>query len=208
MTNKSAAKTNREQIKENILQAAIVEFSLHGFNGASTQGIAARAGLKKSQLHYYIEDKESLYYQVLETIFSSWDALFEYDPERGDTPAKTLKEYVIQKFDFAITYPELSRVFTMEVMGGGRYLDAYWDRAMGSALTKAAVIDTWVKDNKIRSLDGRLLIMNIWGLTQYYADYALQAEKLLGESVTESPQRDKVRQELITFVLSGCGLND
>ncbi len=206
MDKKSTTRSNREQIKENILQAAIIEFSQKGFNGASTQGIAARAGLKKSQLHYYIEDKESLYYQVLDTIFSSWDALFEYNEERGDTPEKTLTEYITQKFEFAVTYPELSRVFTMEVMGGGQYLEEYWDKVMGSALIKAETINSWVKANKIRALDGRLLLMNIWALTQYYADYALQAEHLLKNPVTDPEQKSSIQKELITFILQGCGV--
>lgn len=208
MDKKSTVRTHRDQIKENILQAAIVEFSLKGFNGASTQGIAARAGLKKSQLHYYIEDKENLYYQVLDTIFASWDALFEYKEERGDTPEKTLTEYITQKFEFAVTYPELSRVFTMEVMGGGPFLEQYWEKIMGSALVKAETINSWVKDNKIRVLDGRLLLMNIWALTQYYADYALQAEHLLKSPVTEPEQKLAIQQELITFILQGCGITD
>lgn len=208
MNNKGLVKTNREQIKEKILQAAITEFSLHGFVGASTQGIALRAGMKKSQLHYYIDDKEALYYQVLETIFNTWDALFEYDPEQGDTPEKTLSQYISQKFDFAVTYPELSRVFTMEVMGGGRYLEAYWDRTVGSALIRADIIDSWVKDYKIRKLDGRLLLMNIWAMTQHYADYALQAEKILKKPITDPQVQEEIKQELITFVLSGIHLNN
>lgn len=208
MERKTTKKNSREQIKENILQAAITEFSLNGFNGASTQGIAARAGMKKSQLHYYIEDKESLYYQVLDKIFNSWEALFEYDAKQGDTPEKTLTQYITQKFEFAVTYPELSRVFTMEVMGGGQYLEQYWELLMGSALVKADTIDSWARDNKIRQLDGRLLLMNIWALTQYYADYALQAEHLLKNPVSDPDQKAAIQNELVTFILQGCGLTN
>ncbi len=208
MNNKGLVKTSREQIKEKILQAAITEFSLHGFVGASTQGIALRAGMKKSQLHYYIEDKEALYYQVLETIFNTWDALFEYDPEQSDTPEKTLSKYISQKFDFAVTYPELSRVFTMEVVAGGRYLEAYWDRTVSSALIRAEIIDSWVKAHKIRRLDGRLLLMNIWAMTQHYADYAVQSEKILKKPISNPQLQEEIKQELITFVLSGIALTD
>jgi TetR/AcrR family transcriptional regulator len=206
MTKTTRNKANREAIKEKILNAAITEFSLHGFNGASTQGIADRAGMKKSQLHYYIEDKESLYFQVLDKIFSSWDALFEYNPQMGGTPADTLSEYVQMKLDFALTYPELSRIFTMEVISGGPHLDRFWHKAMHSALLKADIINTWVQENKIRALDGRLLLMNIWALTQYYADYALQAEQLLKSQITTPDTKARIQHELITFVLTGCGL--
>ena len=75
-------------------------------------------------------------------------------------------------------------------------------------MIKAETINSWVNDNKIRTLDGRLLLMNIWALTQYYADYALQAEHLLKKPVTNPEQKAAIQQELITFILKGCGLTD
>ena len=50
----SRAKQGRERILGAIREAAIAEFSRHGFKGASTKAIAERAGLTKPQLHYYI----------------------------------------------------------------------------------------------------------------------------------------------------------
>ena len=67
-------------------------------------------------------------------------------------------------------------------------------------------INSWVADGALRPLDGRLLIMHIWALTQYYSDYTLQAEMLLESSLTAPEVRQKIEQELIQFVLSGAGL--
>ncbi|MEG1771475.1 MAG: helix-turn-helix domain-containing protein, partial [Comamonas sp.] len=53
----SRAKQGRERIMGAIRDAAIAEFSRHGFKGASTKAIAERAGLTKPQLHYYISSK-------------------------------------------------------------------------------------------------------------------------------------------------------
>lgn len=208
MTKTIRNKANREQTKENILNAAIIEFSQHGYLGASTQGIAKRAGMSKSQLHYYIEDKETLYHHVLERLFSSWTSLFDYDSDAGDTPSSALRQYITMKLKFALTYPELSRIFTMEVISNGTHLAEFWPDAISSALQKAEIINCWVRDGKIRQLDGRLLIMNIWALTQYYADYALQTEKMMNASIENSVLQNKILEELVTFVLNGCGLED
>ncbi|MDO8776717.1 MAG: helix-turn-helix domain-containing protein, partial [Burkholderiaceae bacterium] len=55
------ARQSRERIMAAIRVAAIAEFSENGLKGTSTQAIAARAGLTKPQLHYYIKGKEELY---------------------------------------------------------------------------------------------------------------------------------------------------
>ncbi len=60
---------------------------------------------------------------------------------------------------------------------------------------------------EIRQLDGRLLIMNIWALTQYYADYALQAEHLLKTPIDDPSLKQQILDELVAFILTGCGLS-
>ena len=118
------------------LEAAIAEFSQHGFQGASTQAIAERAQLKKSQLHYYIEDKEALYSQVLGMVLDSWRSFFVFDAEPELTPREALSEFVRVKLDYALEQPELSRIFTMEVLSGGARLKG------GGVMTPAAACGT------------------------------------------------------------------
>lgn len=58
----------------------------------------------------------------------------------------------------------------------------------------------------MRRLDSRLLIMHLWALTQYYSDYTMQAELILGGPLTDPERRAAIERELTTFVLMGCGL--
>lgn len=198
-------KPNRKDILQSIRNAAISEFSVHGFSGASTQSIAERAGLKKSQLHYYIEDKESLYADVLAQIFTHWEKLFILSDE-NHTPAQVIADYVRQKLEFALLEPELSRVFTHELISGGLRLQAFWPQAVASTEEKIARLQSWVDAGDLRPLNPRLLIMHIWALTQYYADYAVQAERMLGASLQSPRQRQEILDELVDFVIAGCGL--
>jgi TetR/AcrR family transcriptional regulator len=43
-------------------------------------------------------------------------------------------------------------------------------------------------------------------MTQYYADYAIQAEKMLRKPITDSVLQTHILDELVAFVLAGCGL--
>ena len=72
----SRAKQGRERILGAIREAAIAEFSRHGFKGASTKAIAERAGLTKPQLHYYISSKEDLYEELLYSVLNGWSGAF------------------------------------------------------------------------------------------------------------------------------------
>ncbi|MCY0853192.1 TetR family transcriptional regulator C-terminal domain-containing protein [Cupriavidus sp. D39] len=204
-TKLSAAKQSRLEVMDAIRRAAIREFSQHGFAGASTQAIAEGAGISKSALHYYIEDKEALYSLILSELMSSWAKLFEFDKKAG-TPAEILSDYLRQKLTFTLKNPELSRIFTTELLSGGHRLERLWPDAVESTNSRVAVIERWVESGQIRPLNARLLIMHMWAMTQYYADYAIQAEQMMGASLRSRKTQKQILNELIAFVLAGCGL--
>jgi len=197
---------NREEINKNILAAAIIEFSQHGYIGASTKAIAERAGLTKSQLHYYIGSKNSLYQKVLGMLFDAWGNLADFSVQGNLSPSKIISNYIEMKLNFAFKHKELSRIFTVEIISGGENLLVFWPEAMKLLKTNVKVINGWIEKDQIRALDGRLLLMNIWALTQYYADYALQAEVILEGSLDDLQVQNKVKEELKTSILLGCGL--
>jgi AcrR family transcriptional regulator len=54
-------KRDPERTRERILEAALTEFGEHGFAGARTSAIAARAGVNQQLISYYFDGKEGLY---------------------------------------------------------------------------------------------------------------------------------------------------
>lgn len=54
-------KRDPERTRERILDAAVTEFGEHGFAGARTSAIAARAGVNQQLISYYFDGKEGLY---------------------------------------------------------------------------------------------------------------------------------------------------
>ena len=188
-----------------IRESAIKEFSIHGFRGASTQAIAERAGISKPHLHYYINGKEELYAELLHSVLYGWSVAFEFDEQTND-PAPVLASYLRRKLDYALDNPALSRIFTMELLGGGPNLGEYWPIALESTFSKTRVIDRWVARGLIRKVDSRMLMMHMWAMTQHYADYAVQARVILGLEPQAPFDREPIAQELVTFVLLGLGL--
>jgi AcrR family transcriptional regulator len=64
-------KRDAERTQERILDAALVEFSEHGYAGARISAIANRAGVNQQLISYYFDGKEGLY----RALSTRWRAL-------------------------------------------------------------------------------------------------------------------------------------
>src|SRR6188508_1932515 len=130
---RSTARQNRERVMAAIHAAAIAEFSEKGLSGTSTQAIAARAGLTKPQLHYYIKGKEELYEELLMSVMSDWKGMFD----AGSTdPGK--------------------------VLDGGRNLEKFWPDSHARTREKANIINGWIARGLMKPVDPYVLLMSIW----------------------------------------------
>lgn len=59
-----------EGMRQRILDAALDEFTRHGFGGARIDRIAAAAGANKRMLYYHVGNKQTLYLAVLESTYA------------------------------------------------------------------------------------------------------------------------------------------
>lgn len=200
----SRGRIARERTMENIHAAAIAEFSEKGFQGATTQAIAQRAGMKKTQLHYYINGKEELYEELLQKVLQVWADIIQFDNSLIE-PQAVLSRYIHNKLDFSFSQPELSRIFTSEVLSGGHYLQKYWPGAIEKIRNKENLIKQWVAQGLIRPLDARLFIMHIWAITQYYADFAVQVNQMYGD-IRNADTQQHIITEVTTLILRGCAV--
>lgn len=201
---RSTPRQNRERVMAAIRAAAIAEFSENGLKGTSTQAIAERAGLTKPQLHYYIHGKEELYEELLMSVVADWKGMF--DPGSSD-PGQVLGNYVRSKLNLAFDKPEISRIFTREVLDGGRNLEQFWPDARKRTREKVAAINGWIAKGLMKPVDAHMLLMAIWAMTQFYADSALQVQQLRKPGQPGwAPNREALVEELTRFVLRGCGI--
>ncbi|WP_345815756.1 CerR family C-terminal domain-containing protein [Paraburkholderia sp. PREW-6R] len=65
-----------DETRNRIIEAAVDLFGEHGFDGASTRDIAARAGVNAPALQYYFENKEGVYHACIEAMTDrAWQTL-------------------------------------------------------------------------------------------------------------------------------------
>lgn len=132
-----------------------------------------------------------------------WGDIIQFDPTLSE-PDAVLSRYIRNKLNFSFDQPELSRIFTSEVLGGGHYLHKYWPQATANITGKENLIQGWIAQQKIRPLDARLFIMHIWAVTQYYADFAVQVKHMYGDFEGDNAAREHIIAEVTTLILNGC----
>jgi AcrR family transcriptional regulator len=62
--------TLKEEIKNKIIEAAIKEFSQHGYEKSSMRTIAKAAGISVSNTYNYYQSKEELFVTIIEPVFN------------------------------------------------------------------------------------------------------------------------------------------
>jgi TetR/AcrR family transcriptional regulator len=101
------------------------------------------------------------------------------DP-KGD-PLREIMGYVRRKLVLARDYPRESRLFANEILQGApRMREAIEGDLHDLVAEKARVLQTWMDQGRIATVDPVHLIFSIWALTQHYADFDVQVRAVLG----------------------------
>ncbi len=192
----------REELREVIREAAIAEFAELGLRGASTQGIADRAGISKTRLHYYISSKEELYEEALDHIIAIW-AKLAGDLPLDEGPEAFLTGYIARKVDFSLQHPAKVKMFTSEVLRGAPMLRSHWAVSRESTLAVGRRIERWVFEGLIRPVDPLLLQVHLWSMTEAYAVIATEVRFMMGLPEDAKLDRNLIVREITDLVLRG-----
>lgn len=197
----------RERNEQLILAAAEKLFAQLGYDGASMSMIAKEAGVAKANVHYYFNNKESLYETLLERIVSSWNLGLE-NISVDDDPAITLYKYIQYKVKFSLEKPMQSRLFAIEMIRGAPFLQDYIRKNSRPWLrNKYELLQSWMDAKKMDQVDPNHFLFAIWSTTQYYADFQTEALLLLNKLEYEESDVEAITQSIAQILLKGVGLS-
>lgn len=114
-----------------LIEAAAHEFAAHGFDGASTRAIAARAGVHQPQINYHFESKLELWRAAVDDLFSELQADTAEAMRSTHTKSEALAAGIRAFVRHAARRPELNRIMVRESGAPSERLD--W------------LVDTYVK---------------------------------------------------------------
>ncbi|QIR84573.1 TetR family transcriptional regulator C-terminal domain-containing protein [Paracoccus sp. AK26] len=172
----------QQKNRELILKGALTVFSANGFRGATIDQIAEAAGLSKPNVLYYFASKDEIHRTLLTTLLDMWLAPMLRINPRGEPLAEVLA-YVQAKLEMSRRFPRESRLFAHEILQGAPHLT----EILGGGLREvvdgaAAILQGWMDEGRLASVEPRHLIFSIWALTQHYADFDVQVRAVLGPS--------------------------
>ena len=194
-------------VRERILEAAEAVFAESGYEGATVTDIAARAGLPKSNLHYYFGTKEALYEAVLLNTLSMWDDAFQVLRAERE-PADALAECIRLKMDLSRKRPNANKVMTGEMLQGAPRLAQFLDTTLRDQVGQSmAVFNHWIELGKMAPVDPMHVLLSIWAMTQQYADYTPPIRALLGKEALDDDDFDAASESIVQLVLRGCGVS-
>jgi AcrR family transcriptional regulator len=110
----------RTDIREALLESALVEFGAKGFDGASTRAIASRIQAHQPQINYHFESKTALWMAAVDHLFgllrAAMDGVIPAKLTGVDMPvlAAGFAEGIRRFVRFAAEHPELNQIMVHE----------------------------------------------------------------------------------------------
>lgn len=78
-------KTQSEETKSRIIEAANILFSQRGYHAASIEDIATATGVSKANIYYHFKSKEGLFLTLLDQFEAEWKFLWAEQQQRYDS---------------------------------------------------------------------------------------------------------------------------
>lgn len=109
-----------DEKRQSILEIAIEEFAENDYQSASISRMVARLGIAKGSFYQYFEDKDDLYFHVLEKALRDRLNFVQDQPLAEGQP---FFEYVRDRLEsglrFDFVHPRLGRIMYRALFGGG-----------------------------------------------------------------------------------------
>ncbi|HXA11951.1 MAG TPA: TetR/AcrR family transcriptional regulator [Mycobacterium sp.] len=117
---RARVRRTRTDIREALLESALVEFGAKGFEGASTRAIASRVQAHQPQINYHFESKTALWTAAVDYLFGLLqEAIYGVIPAKLDgvevsALAAAFADGIRRFVRFAAEHPELNQIMVHE----------------------------------------------------------------------------------------------
>ncbi|HEY1801477.1 MAG TPA: TetR/AcrR family transcriptional regulator [Terriglobales bacterium] len=194
-----------EESRAAILQAAAREFAREGIAGARTDSIARSAHVNKALLYYYFKDKESLYREVLDHVFSGLAETINAAFESSLPPREKILAYVGAHFDYIANhalYPRLVHAELTRTRAGNtaqfeRIVQQYFRPLFGKI---ADVLKQGQASGDFRPVDVMQFIPSMISVIVFYFNTVPVIKLMTGEDPLTPERLSERRAAVLDFI--------
>jgi TetR/AcrR family transcriptional regulator len=200
---KYPATRDPEATKSQILDAALVEFSIGGLAAARTEAIAAQTGVTKAMIYYYFDSKEDLYRAVMERCFREDLQRVQQLNIPNQSPKEALITALRMMFQTMAATPQMANILTLEaIQNKGKYYPKETARLLYNQLIE--LLERGIASGVFREMEPRHMAINIVGSCAFYF-VALENIKYLwpGKQMLGKKMLAQHAQSTMDLILAG-----
>ena len=196
---------NPERTRKQILDAAMVEFTNKGIEGARTDDIARAAGVSKRMLFHYFNSKDGLFQAVLEKIYLDIRSAEESLDLAGRDPLDAMTELCTFSFEWFAKHPEFIAILNEENLHGAVHAkssDSVMTLNMPLVNTISKLLKRGESAGQFRpDVDPVELYISIAGVSYLYFSNLHTLSEIFGRDLSSKEELKKRRQHVVDVIL-------
>src|SRR5262245_50169031 len=155
--------------RDDLLRAGAEVFAECGFDGATAERIARRAGATKAMINYHFRSKKGLYEAILLATFTEISGRLDAVHAGGGSAPDRLRAFIATFVQAASDYPTFAPVMVREALSGGAHLpEPALQRIMGIFGTVRDLVEQGVAEGSFRPVDPLLTHIALIGTLLYF----------------------------------------
>jgi TetR/AcrR family transcriptional regulator len=155
--------------RDDLVEAGATVFAERGFDGATAEVIAARAGTTKAMINYHFRSKQGLYEAILDATFTELARRFDAVRAGGGTAPEQLRAFVAAFAHAAANQPTFPAIMIREALTGGAHLpDPVARRIAGVIGVVRGIVEQGVREGTFRSVDPLLTHIGFVGSLLFF----------------------------------------
>ena len=155
--------------RDDLMVAGAQVFAERGFDGATAERIAARAGTTKAMINYHFRSKQGLYAAILLSTFTELAGRIDAVRARGGSAPDQLRAFIDAFAGEAALRPTFPPMMVREVLSGGAHLPAQaFLRVMGVLGVLRTIVEQGVKEGTFRPVDPLLTHLSLVGILLFF----------------------------------------
>jgi AcrR family transcriptional regulator len=155
--------------RDDLLRAGAEVFAELGFDGATAERIAQRAGTTKAMINYHFKSKQGLYEAILLATFTGLGRRLLAVRARGGPAPEQLRDFVEEFARAAGEHPTFPATMIREVLSGGKHLpEGVLPRVLGVLGVVRDIVGQGVAEGTLRRVDPLLTHLSLVGALLFY----------------------------------------
>jgi len=203
-TRRGVPRERSEALETRVLEAAIDEFSEHGFAGARIERISQRAGTVDRMLYYYYGNKERLYQAVLGKIYTDMIGA-QRNFVTPDDPVEGMRQLIGHSWDHYVSHPHLVRLLMNENLLRGKHI-AQSEQVERTSFPLVETVSTLLASGQAKGVfrsdvSSEHMLMTIMSLGFFYLSNQYTCSTWIGVDLMSRPRRKAWRKHICDVVL-------